>query len=268
MGPLFGEGWPARWWSALPGALRVDTLSVDLPCLPPGCPPLRIGFASDLHLGPTTSPALLARAQAILAEAGLDLLLLGGDFVFLEATEVKAAALAAWVEGIPARWKMAVLGNHDLWTRHDRLEAALEAVGVEWIINRGRPLDGEHRAIGVFGLDDPWTGEPDPAAALAGVAQCSVRIGLVHAPDGLPLLPPGVATVLFSGHTHGGQLALPGGVPLYVPGLAGQRWPWGRHEVDGTTLLVSRGLGGVEIPMRLFAPPDVWVVNLLPRAAA
>jgi predicted MPP superfamily phosphohydrolase len=264
---LYAGDWPARLWAQVPGATTVQVRRAQLPLLPPGTPPLRLGFASDLHLGPTTPPALLRAAAEALAEARLDLLLMGGDYVFLDANPTKARALADWAAAIPARLgRFAVWGNHDLWTRHDLLEEALSAIGVRWLVNEGLRLPDPYGDIGLFGLDDPWTGAPDPAAALAPLSGCAVRIGLAHAPDALPLLPPGAASVLLCGHTHGGQLALPGGRPLYVPGHAGQRWPWGRHEVEGTTLLVSRGLGGVEIPMRAHAPPDVWVVDLHARA--
>ena len=52
-----------------------------------------------------------------------------------------------------------------------------------------------------------------------------------------------------------------------MSGVAGRRWPWGRHDVSGMVLVVSRGVGAVDIPIRLFAPPDVVVVTLHGRGA-
>ncbi len=75
--------------------------------LAPSTPPLRVGFASDLHIGPTTPPGILDAAMRALAEAKLDVLLLGGDYVFLDATPKKAQRLAALIERVPARLKLA-----------------------------------------------------------------------------------------------------------------------------------------------------------------
>ena len=91
-----------------------------LPLLPgrAGRRPLRLGFASDLHLGPVTPLSLVEEAFDQLDAAGLDVLALGGDYVSLEVTPAIAARLTALVARVRAPVKVAVLGNHDLWTRH------------------------------------------------------------------------------------------------------------------------------------------------------
>jgi predicted MPP superfamily phosphohydrolase len=63
------------------------------------------------------------------------------------------------------------------------------------------------------------------------------------------------------GHTHGGHIALPWG-PIYVPGPVGKQISSGFHRIEGMAVLVSRGLGGIELPIRAFAHPDVVVVTL------
>jgi uncharacterized protein len=256
--------WPGRLWGRLPGATRVQALHHRLALLPPGCPDLRVVFLSDLHVGPTTPPALLDRAVAMAAEARPDLLLLGGDYVFLEATAARCDRLSALISRIPATLKAAVLGNHDLWTHHPAIEAALAAAGVQVLVNSGRPLPEPWSQVGLGGLDEPWTGRPDPQLTLSEIAHLDCIIGLAHSPDGLPHLGGRVA-LLLCGHTHGGQLALPGGRPLVVPGPMGRRYPHGLHAVGDTWLAVSRGLGGIDLPMRSFAPPDLLVLDLTAR---
>src|SRR5262249_28371755 len=112
------------------------------------------------------------------------------------------------------------------------------------------------------GLDDPWTGRPDGVRALAAARGARYRIAVSHSPDGLPFVRGGGVSLLLAGHTHGGQIALPGPRPIIVPGPLGKRWPFGRHDVDGLTLFVSRGVGTSELPIRAFAPPDVAVFTL------
>lgn len=259
--------WPARAWALVPGACEVRVERRTLRVLPPRMPSLRIAFASDLHLGPTTPDAILVCAQDILRAARPDVLLLGGDYVFLDATPAKAARLGAFVENVGARRAFAVMGNHDLWTEHELLERALERAGAQVLVNEGVRFEGAHAAIVLGGLDDPWTGAPDAERAFRALRDGDVAIALAHAPEALPMVQPFRPVVLFCGHTHGGHVALPGGVPIVVPGPIGRAhhagWYHFGTSTTTTTMVVSRGLGGIEVAFRTFAPPDVVVVDLV-----
>nr|MCU0687091.1 metallophosphoesterase [Polyangiaceae bacterium] len=227
--------------------------------------PLRIAFLSDLHLGPTTSPATLDRAFAIVDGLEPDVVLLGGDYVFLEATPALADELAARVGALRAPTKLAVLGNHDLWTDHDRLQRALERAGARVLINDAARLPPPFDDVAVIGLDDPWTGEPDAVRALAAGAGAQLTIALCHSPDGLAFARGRGIDLMFAGHTHGGQIALPGPRPVVLPpGPYSKQLPFGLHRVEGTWVFVSRGVGATELPMRTFAPPDVALVTITP----
>lgn len=258
---LYQADWPARVWGRLPDRCTVHVIRRTLRVLPPGTPDLRIGFASDLHIGPTTPARLLEEAANHLAAENLDVLLLGGDYVFLEASRKKARALGAFVRRIGAPRTLAVLGNHDLWTEHALLERSLEEAGVTLVVNANVRLPGRHREIALVGLDEPWTGQPDAERAFAGAEDAACRLVLCHSPDGLPLIVGRDAALYMCGHTHGGQVALPWG-PIIVPGPVGKELHAGFHEAYGTQVFVSRGLGGVEIPIRTFARPDVAVLTL------
>lgn len=248
--------WPARVWARNAGACRVDVLRVRLQL---GLTrPVRVGFASDLHLGPTTPEALLDDAFARLREARPDVLLLGGDYVFLDATEQKAERLARWVDSVPAALKVGVLGNHDLWSDHRLLERALERAGVRVLINGSVPF-GE---LSLVGLDDPWTGQLDVERALTGASARHV-VALAHAPEALPPLA-GRVDVFLCGHTHGGHVALPGGIPVIAPGPQSRRFAHGLYRLGPRThAVVSRGVGGIEVPFRTWARPDVVVLDLI-----
>lgn len=255
--------WPARLWSRFPGACDVRVERRVLRALPPRMPPLRVAFASDLHLGPTTPDELLCRAEDVLLAARPDVLLLGGDYVFLDATPKKAARLAEFVRRIEAPRTFAVMGNHDLWTEHRLLEAALEGAGASVLVNEGVRLEGAHDRVLVCGIDDPWTGSPDASKAFRRKRPGDVVIAFSHAPESLPLARAFDPVLLLCGHTHGGHVALPGGVPIVAPGPLSRKHPAGSYQVGTSTLMVSRGLGGIEIAFRAFAPPDVVVVDLM-----
>lgn len=261
--------WPRALWQQVPGACRVAVTRHRLALLPAGSPPLRLGFISDVHLGPTTPEPLLDAAFAHLAEARVDLLLLGGDYVFLDATPDKMRSLGRRVAAVPAARKLAVLGNHDLWTLHDEIERSLESAGVEMIVNRAVVAGG----VSVVGLDDPWTGALDARAAFAGVAPDRPVVILCHSPDGLPearaalaRLPAAPPSLFVCGHTHGGQVATPWG-PIIIPSIVGKQYPSGLFHLPDLSLFVSRGVGGVEVPMRSWASPEVAVFELTARPA-
>lgn len=236
-----------------------------LAILPAGTPRLRVAFASDLHVGPTTPRALLDRAFELLAEEEPDVLLLGGDYVFLEASPARVAEVVRLVTRVPARRKIAVLGNHDLWTNHTAIEDALRGAGVEVLLNQSTRFDAPWSRVRMVCLDEPWTGEPDAASALAGRKPDEVVIVLCHAPDGLKFFSPGDAALFVCGHTHGGQVALPNGPIVVPPGPLSRRYPAGRYMVGDTHLFVSRGIGNTEAPFRLYAPPDVSLFELEAR---
>jgi predicted MPP superfamily phosphohydrolase len=202
-------------------------------------------------------------------------LLLGGDYVFLDATETKGRELAARVREVPATTKLAVLGNHDLWTHHSLLERALGDAGVEILTNRNVRLGTGANSLWVVGLDEPWTGRIDVAGAFRGAEDASALLVLCHSPDSLPealqaigrMGPRTPPTLYACGHTHGGHVATPWGAPV-VPGPTGKRYPAGLYRVGDVDLHVSRGVGGIELPVRTYAPPDVVVFELAPLACA
>jgi uncharacterized protein len=257
---IYARGWPARALDRWGGA-RVEVIQHRITVGRPGRPPLRIGFVSDLHVGPLTSTRLLDAAFDRLAEAAPEVLVLGGDYVFLEASPAKADLIARLVARVPAATKIAVLGNHDLWTDHALIERALERGGARVLINRALRLPPPHDDVALVGLDDPWTGDPDPDRAFADAGDAAVRIAIVHAPEGYPFVRDRGAALMLCGHTHGGQIAGPRG-PVVVHGHLGRRWPAGLYDVDGLPLFVSRGIGAVEIPLRLYAPPDVAIFTI------
>lgn len=253
--------WPAKVWGALPRSTEVAVVHHRLEILEPGSRPIRLGFVSDLHVGPTTPKRTIERAFERLRDARPDVLLLGGDYVFLEFTPAKLGFLGELIDSIEAPLKAAVLGNHDLWDQHEPLEWELARRGVEVLTNRSLEL-GRDGTVALVGLDDPWSGAPDPEAAFSGVDEAKPTIVLCHAPEGLPLVDSRRVDLMVCGHTHGGQIATPRG-PIVVPGPLGRRYPAGLFEIEGISMFVSRGVGGVEVAPRMFAPPDVGVFDLV-----
>jgi uncharacterized protein len=220
--------------------------------------PLRIAFASDFHAGVTTDARLLAEACEALASFEPDVLLLGGDFVSVRASY--AERLVPHLDRIEAPLgKFAVLGNHDLRANSGEIVSSIARAGVRMLTNARVSLPPPFDGIDICGLDDPGRGAPRADLALDDAAP--IRVVLMHSPDGLRFIGDRPFTLALCGHTHGGQVVLPWGTPLFIPGGGlSRRYRAGQFAVGRdarSTLIVSHGIGCSTIPVRIFAAPQV-----------
>src|SRR3954469_11668164 len=220
--------------------------------------PLRIAFASDFHAGSTTGDALLVEACRALDALEPDVLLLGGDFVSVRAADIHR--LAPHLAKINAPYgKFAVLGNHDLRSNYPEVVDALAGAGVKVLRNAHVTLEKPFADVSICGLDDKTRGYPRADLAMDGTQ--ATRIVLMHSPDGIEAIADRPFDLALCGHTHGGQVVLPWGFPLWVPGEGLNRtYVQGRFGVGpnkASTLIVSRGVGCSTLPVRAFAAPEV-----------
>ncbi len=264
LGIVYHGGWAARAWSLVPGALDVETTRYEI-ALPQatGCESLKICFVSDLHIGPTTPRRLLENAVAALEREKPDVVLFGGDYVFLKVTDSDLRFLGTLVGRVTAEYKYAVMGNHDNWACRDAIERTLEDRGVRVLANRSVRLPEPYDFVAISGLEDPRTANADADRMLGETGDATVRVTVCHSPNGaFDVI--GRADLFLAGHTHGGQIALPGGLPVILPkGEGCRRWSRGIYECAGTRIIVSRGIGGTELPMRTFSRPEIVVVTLI-----
>jgi uncharacterized protein len=253
--------WPARLAQRMGATSPVEVRSYRFDLLPPSTPPLRISFASDFHAGPTTPREALDASFAALRASSPDVLLLGGDFICLDAKYIDR--VAQHLGSIPAPLGcFAVLGNHDLWVDYRHIERRLEAAGIQLLTNSNVRLPAPFSDVWLCGLDDHGAGSPNPRAAFANAD--GVRIVLMHQPSGLLDIGEERFDVAFCGHTHGGQIALPNGLPVFAPeGRLSRRYIGGRYDLPGERcLIVSRGVGTSTLPLRAFTSPDIVTCTL------
>lgn len=265
---LGGNGWPGRLARTVGAPRHVETTEHEIcpPDWPGDAPPLRIAFGSDFHAGTTTHPELLADACDALDGAGAHVLLLGGDFVALQARRIESIAERLGRIVAPLG-RFAVLGNHDYYTDPDRITRQLEDAGVRVLTNDNARLPAPYEHVSICGIDEWGCGRPDPEATFAGATD--IRVVLMHRPSSLLDVGGARWHLALCGHTHGGQIALPGGIPVVLPrGPLARRYSRGRFEIDGGgTLIVSRGIGAVRLPFRAFSDPEIVICNLRAPAA-
>lgn len=239
-------------------ALGVTRQTLPLQDWPAALDGLTIGVLTDLHRSETVSRDLVERAVDALLELRPDLVVLGGDYVSFGArTYVDSVADSLSRLRAPGG-VFATLGNHD----DERfVPAALGAAGIHVLKDdraritvSGHPLD----LVGV----KYWTRRLDDITGLVDQAQ-PARILLAHDPRRIREAATLGFPLVLAGHTHGGQVVLPG-----IGAIAARKFPlaWGAGLRDRTTMFVSRGVGTVYIPVRYRCPPEVALLTL--RSAA
>jgi uncharacterized protein len=252
--------WRALWHEPRHGRLRRRTLR--LPRWPAELSGLRVAVISDLHAGaPHVGEARVERLVAAVNRRRPDLVVLLGDFVdptVKLGTPVAPEAVGARLAALRAPYGVvAVLGNHDWRVDGPRVAAALRDAGIAVLENeavRAGPLF-------VAGVADERTRRPDVTAALAAVPEGAPVLLLSHDPDVFPAVPARVALTL-SGHTHAGQVAIPGVRRPAIPSAFGERYARGHIVEDGRHLYVTAGVGTTGWPVRLLAPAEVVLLRL------
>ena len=254
-------------WALLvePRRVVVRRVTLDLPRWPARWDGFRIVLLSDLHAGvPPVGVARVERVVALAQRERPDLVALLGDYVDA-GTQIGQALVPEAVAARLGRLRaplgaVAVLGNHDWGTHGKRIIDALRDAGI-------RVLENDAVAVGddlwVAGLADPYHRDVDIDAALAPVPVDATLLLLSHDPDLFPHVPGRVALTL-SGHTHGGQVALPKLRAAWTPSRFGDRYAGGHVVEGGRHLFVGRGIGTSRLPVRLGAPPEIVVLTLRP----
>lgn len=262
-------------WFLLGGLLLLFICLQDTPQIErvtigsPGSPsdtPLTIVQLSDLHMQGRRDVLRLKYALELVEREHPDAVVLTGDFVREDATQVNLAT--PLLTGLSAPLgSYAVLGNHDLWTDRHVVTEGLRSAGIKVLDNEGVVLSNGEAALYLAGLDDAWSGTSDLAAATEGNTTGLPVVMLIHEPDlGEPFVRAGSVWLQLSGHSHGGQVRVPGRGALILPDYA-QQYDQGLYSVDDGWLYVNRGLGTTTVPIRLGCRPEVTVLTLYPPVA-
>jgi predicted MPP superfamily phosphohydrolase len=254
--------------------------------LAPGQPPLTVLHLSDLHL--TVADTKRMRFLERLAAEPVDLVVLTGDM--LGEPEALDPVLATLGRFRPRLGAVAVLGSNDYWaprfrnplayflgpsSRRRRLSGrnpwrelveGLEARG--WTVLRNRR--GRLGDVELAGMDDPHIRHDDPAVAVPpnGEVPASLRLGVVHSPyrRALDAFAGNGYDLVLAGHTHGGQVRLPGVGALVTNCDLPRDRVRGLSRWSGSWLHVSGGLGTSKYaPFRFACRPEASLLTVVPR---
>jgi len=248
----------------------VRRYKVSIANLPPALRGLRLVQLSDTHYGPFVPLSHIERAITEANRLSPDVVLLTGDYV--HSTKAAIAPGVGVFSQLRAKLGVvAVLGNHDHWEDAPATRHAFAAIGVPMLDNdrlfctrSGLTPSSQGNALCIAGVGDLWTDRVDLDGALRGVSPEMPRIVLSHNPDFASRIADDQRVdVVFSGHTHGGQIALPGVGPLVVPSRYGQKYAGGLCQGPRCAVVVSRGVGMSVLPLRVNVPPEIVLVELV-----
>jgi uncharacterized protein len=244
-----------------PERIQVVTLDVPIPGLPPEAHGLRIGHMSDTHCDSPRAVERAARAARLLMAQKPDVVCLTGDYITHQARSRMAPAADALRPLSEApQGAFAILGNHDWWAGDpDFVTTVLHRVGFTVLRNASAPIRGT--GVWAVGLEQRCDSRQNPTLALHGVPRDALRLLLIHEPDYADESPAGFALQL-SGHSHGGQVRIPGLPPPIVPRYS-RRYPEGLRRGPRHLVYTTRGVGMVGPKFRLFCPPEVAILRLV-----
>jgi uncharacterized protein len=244
--------------------LRVTRQAVAVPKLPPAFAGLTLALLTDIHHGPYNTLEYVHHVVERTNALGPDLIALGGDYVRVGSQFVRPCLAALGRLRAPLG-VFAVPGNHDHWHNVKLCRQALRANGLVDLTNAGMWLERGGDRLRLAGVDDLWCGRPDLDAAVGSAGDADACVLLCHNPDFAEEAVDERVGLVLSGHTHGGQVYIPGiGAPR-LPSRYGTKYIGGLVPAPRTRVFVSRGVGTVDWALRFCCRPEV---NLLTLTAA
>jgi predicted MPP superfamily phosphohydrolase len=236
--------------------LELTRAAFPIAGLPEALKGLRIGVLTDLHRSQTVSHEMVVKAVDMLMAERPDLIILGGDYVTWRDQRYVHPAAEALAALTAPHGVIAILGNHD---DEREMPAALAAKGFTVLKDARTRLAIRGEVMDFAGIRF-WTYKvADIAHVLRGAVPHAIL--LAHTPKRLLEAQQLAVPAVLSGHTHGGQIVLPG-----IGAVAAREFPVisGIEQRQGTTIFVSRGVGTVYVPVRINCPPEVAVLTLEP----
>ena len=247
--------------------------ALRVPGLPPALDGLRVVHVSDTHAGAFTRGPVLRGIAAAVNGLDADLVCFTGDLINAEHEDIPAGC--ELLNACRARHGVfAVEGNHDLFQGVEAFRREVRRRGVDLLVDEGRALEVRGVPVDVLGLR--WAGDDGIEDSFAATARGFARrpgafcLCLAHHPHAFDAAAAAGVPLTLSGHTHGGQLMLPGGVG---PGPVMYRYWSGVYEkpagpdAPAAVTVVSNGSGNW-FPLRTFAPAEVVCLVLRPGSVS
>jgi predicted MPP superfamily phosphohydrolase len=250
---------------------EIKRIEIPLKRLPEAFDGFTIAQLSDFHYE-SFSAVPIRRAVGLVNSLRPDLVVLTGDFVTVGFFESRAHARRhAWTAAIPCAeilsrleapmGRFAILGNHDSESNPKMVRGVIQSHGIPLLKNQSVAIERGPARIWLAGVDDALRGTPDLGAAIEKIPPNEVIVLLAHEPDFADEAALTPVDLQLSGHSHGGQIWIPGIGAPWLPPL-GKLYPRGLYQVENLTLYTNVGLGTIRVPIRINAVPEVTLITL------
>ncbi len=253
-------------WSAerLP---MITRRTLYFPDLPSGLDGLRLAHISDVHAGVHMQREKMAEIVAQTNALRPDLIVQTGDMIDIAPSFIPDYVHAFRDLRAPLG-VVTVLGNHDRYTGEDAVIRGARDAGQVFVQNGAHLIERGGATLALVGIDDPrnWRAD-DPQDADLDVALRrtpppgeAFQILLAHRPGAFDGAAPRDIPLTLAGHIHGGQIYLP--VVGWSAGRLITKYVMGHFRQGASQLYVSRGIGVVGVPLRVFVPPEIALLEL------
>lgn len=242
-------------------AFQTHRHEIRVPGLPAAFDGFRIAHLSDLHIGTMTPEPWGKRWAHAANQEECDIAVVTGDLA-TSGTEFydDIARVVGALKG--KHGTFVSMGNHDYFGDGEPLVANLRAHGATVLRNEGQDIVRGDDRLHIAAIDDTWTGRADMPMALGSRTKGTVTLLLAHDPDKFPEAVEHEVEVVLSGHTHGGQVAIPFlARSLSLSNLA-HKFTLGIYKQGRSTLYVHPGLGTTGPPVRFGVAPAVTILTL------
>jgi predicted MPP superfamily phosphohydrolase len=250
---------------------RLVRREIPLTRLPQVFDGFTVAQLSDFHYEEHFSSVPIRKGVEAVNGLQPDLIVLTGDFVtapFLERpadlgrAAKTAGPCAAMLQALRAKLGVfAVLGNHDAIANSHQITGALHDHGIRVLHNESIPLERAGSRLWLAGIDDALRGQPDLSAAIGKIPKNDARILLAHEPDFADEASLQSVDLQLSGHSHGGQVWIPGLGAPWLPPLS-RKYPRGLYKIGNLTLYTNIGIGTIRLPIRINCPPEITLITL------
>jgi len=239
-------------------SLELEEVTIRLSKLPKKLDGFRLVHLSDFHHSPLTDLEHIEKAVETANELEPDMVVLTGDYVSHEPEYIRPVAeVMGRLESEYGSY--ACLGNHDHWTDAELVTRELEENGIRMLVNEGFRFTAKGVSFWMCGVDDHMMKRTDVKAALHGSFPDEMKMMLAHNPVIVRQAARYGVDMMFSGHTHGGQVKIREKEKKI---LAHRRLSSGLHRRKETQIYITRGIGTVVLPVRYQCPPEISVIEL------
>ena len=252
----------AREALAEANTLTIEKIEIKLKRLPKNLDNFKIIHLSDIHHSPFTNIEHIERTVEITNSLEPDMCILTGDFVSHEPEYIEP--MAEVLGRIKAKHGLfACLGNHDHWTDGELVTKSLEDAGIKVLINEGFRFQANDASFWLAGVDDYMVGKTDLQSSLKGSFPDEMKMLLAHNPVIFSTAARLGVDVIFSGHTHGGQVKIRNKKERKIRIFPKRKLTNGLHSRKNSQIYITRGIGTVVLPVRYQCPPEISDITLL-----